>query len=69
MAELQVLLMDGVGRRGGERVSSNGENGGGVEGSPGRGEEGVKGRGVSHLGAWETEAMWTGLGAGTSACL
>ena len=61
MAELQVLLMDGVGRRGGERVSSKGENGGGVEGSPGRGEEGVKGRGVSHLGAWETEALWTGL--------
>ena len=64
MAELQVLLMDGVGRRGGGGVSSNGEIGGGVEVSPGRGEEGVRGRGVSHLRGWETEAMWTGLGQG-----
>lgn len=41
----------------------------GVEGSS-SGEEGVGGRGVSHLGGWETEAMLTGLGTGTSAwCL
>ena len=42
----------------------------GVEGSSSGEEEGVGGRGVSHLGGWETEAMLTGFGTGTSAwCL
>ena len=50
MAELQVLLMDDVGRRGGERVSSNGENGGGVRGVL-VGKKRVSGEGESAI--WE----------------